>query len=150
MFTNKNHVNMYFEVQKKVSKCQGGPARFFSQGTVKETRCVRERCICCPLLTPPKSMLTLPFKISRRMSRHRCKQNTCRSKQIFEACGDSVQVYGTLSMKMKKHLPDEVLDTQALERDLPNQGDMFAISRVDDDRLGLARLEGDAVSDDDP
>ena len=38
---------------------------------------------------------------------------------------------GTLSMKMKKHLPDEVLDTQALERDLPNRGDMFAMYRDD-------------------
>ena len=30
--------------------------------------------------------------LSRRMSRHRGKQNTCRSRELFEACGDSVKV----------------------------------------------------------
>ena len=30
--------------------------------------------------------------LSRRISRHRCKQNTCRSKELFEACGDTVKV----------------------------------------------------------
>ena len=38
---------------------------------------------------------------------------------------------GTPNMKMKKHLPDEMLDTLALERDLPNRGDMFAMYRDD-------------------
>ena len=31
-------------------------------------------------------------KLSRRMSRHRGKQNTCRSKELFDACGDTVKV----------------------------------------------------------
>ena len=30
--------------------------------------------------------------ISRRMSRHRGKSNTCRSRELFEKCGDTVQV----------------------------------------------------------
>ena len=30
--------------------------------------------------------------IAKRLARHRAKSNTCRSRELFETCGDSVQV----------------------------------------------------------